>query len=548
MRSFWIRVWLAIVAWGTCSVLEAAPIPTAPIHTNKLKFKIPFHYDAAELTRLGARQIQLHVSRDQGRTWQAYQEVTPDAGKFSFQAAGDGEYWFIVRTLDAKKKLQPAGKFTDPDLRVIVDTKPPTLQLELKQTTPGKAQLLWTASDEHLDLTQLRLEYLQPGSPDWQPVPIVPKAIGQTGWSLPQGGVVAVRGTVADLARNTGSDEVQLRVVPANQAVPRPDAPGLREPVAGSDSSPHDSMALTLPEKFPSSSASHAGVAPGDVLPGDRKPGDPFDVRGETALGNLQTGDGTSAVPPRQDRLVSLKPDHPPVIAGQSREPVPGQEGARQPVTARNRVVNSRRFQIGYKLQDVGPSGVSMVELYITEDDGRTWFHYGADDDKQSPIPVEVPREGIYGFTLGVQNGLGVASDPPQNGDRPAIVVAVDLTPPRLDLLSLEQGRGKNAGKVAIAWKCTDDFLSERPISLFYSPSGQAPWLPIAGPLENTGSYVWSPDPQLVSTFNLRIEARDLAGNLQTADSRQPVVLDLARPTAKITDVESPAADAIPRD
>jgi hypothetical protein len=186
--------------------------------------------------------------------------------------------------------------------------------------------------------------------------------------------------------------------------------------------------------------------------------------------------------------------------------------------------------------------------LYITEDNGATWYRYGADEDRRSPVQVEVPREGIYGFTLGVQNGLGVASDPPQSGDSPAIVVAVDLTPPRLDRLSVEQGRGKNVGKVIITWKCTDEFLSEKPIALFYSASGQAPWIPISGPIENTGSYAWSPDAQIASTAYLRIEARDLAGNLQTAESRQPVVLDLSRPTAKIIDVESPAEDSVPRD
>src|SRR5262249_47737473 len=213
---------------------------------------------------------------------------------------------------------------------------------------------------------------------------------------------------------------------------------------------------------------------------------------------------------------------------------------------ARKRVVNSRKFQIGYKLQDVGPSGVSSVELYITDDNGATWYHYGADEDKCSPFVVEVPREGIYGFALGVQSGAGLASDPPQNGDAPVLVVAVDLTPPRLELLPLEQGRGKDADKLLISWRCSDELLSEKPVSLFFSPTGQAPWLPISEAIENTGSYVWSSDPQVASRFYLRIEARDLAGNVQIVESRQPVVVDLSRPTAKIVDVESSADSGVP--
>ena len=112
----------------------------------------------------------------------------------------------------------------------------------------------------------------------------------------------------------------------------------------------------------------------------------------------------------------------------------------------------------------------------------------------------------------------------------------------------LPRGRGKNANKLLISWKCSDDFLGEKPVSLLYSPTGQAPWLPISGSIENTGSYIWNIDPGVASKFYLRIEARDLAGNLQFVESRQPIVIDLSRPTAKIIDVESPAEHAVPRD
>src|SRR5665213_1853469 len=92
----------------------APPIPTGPIYTKQLSFRIPFHYDSNELSRLGAREIRLYVSRDRGRTWQLDKTVVseqgrfnPDANKFKFQATADGEYWFLVRTLDSKNHLHP---------------------------------------------------------------------------------------------------------------------------------------------------------------------------------------------------------------------------------------------------------------------------------------------------------------------------------------------------------------------------------------------------------------------------------------------------------
>src|SRR5262249_2805842 len=205
-----------------------------------------------------------------------------------------------------------------------------------------------------------------------------------------------------------------------------------------------------------------------------------------------QSAGASPAVITPRNSLVSLKPENAPQIAGQAREAERPPEPAPPPAAGRPRVVSRLKFDIGYKLQDVGPSGVGSVELYITQDNGATWYRYGADNDNQSPIPVEVPREGTYGFALGVRSGAGLASDSPQNGDPPSIVVSVDLTPPRLEMLPLEQGRGKNSNKLLISWKCTDDNLGDKPISIYYSPSAQASWVPVSGPIENSGSYVWA--------------------------------------------------------
>jgi hypothetical protein len=539
MKSLTILGWFAALLLAAHTLLAAAPIPTAPIHTNKLKFRIPFHYDSAELSRLGAREIRLYVSRDRGQTWQQTQAVTPDAGKFNFQAQSDGEYWFIVRTLDAKNHLHPDGNVTDPGLMVIVDTTPPRLELNLLQPAPGKVELRWLASDEHLDPTQLRLEYLQPGAADWQTVSVIPKPSGQTGWTIPQGGVVSVRGSIADFARNITQDQTQLRIAPAGQTVPRQDAPGARQPVAGPDSTPRDNLALTLPEHFPSSSPASQDSPPVETADAARDAGQFGPV--------ASAGIAPVAINPKNS-FVSLKPENRPTIGGQPRDPSSSRVESRLPASVRQRVVGSRKFQIGYKLQDVGPSGVAGIELYITQDNGATWYRFGTDDDNQSPVHVEVPRAGTYGFALGVRSGAGLASDPPQNGDAPAIVVIVDQTPPHLDLLNIEQGRGKNNNKLLIAWKCSDDNLGDRPISLSYSTTGEAPWLAIDSALENSGSYIWTVDPGAVPKFYLRIEARDAAGNVRSVESPEPLVIDLSRPTAKIIDVESPAESGVPRD
>src|SRR5579864_298112 len=83
---------LALVAgmvFTHCPV-EAASLPK-PTFTNKTRFRIPFKFDSTALERMNAREIQLHVSRDHGATWELSQTLTPDGGKFEFQSQVDGE-------------------------------------------------------------------------------------------------------------------------------------------------------------------------------------------------------------------------------------------------------------------------------------------------------------------------------------------------------------------------------------------------------------------------------------------------------------------------
>lgn len=501
-------VLLGLTTIAATSVLEAGPIPTGPVYTNKVRFRIPFRYDPAEMQSLGAKEIRLYVSRDRGGSWQQIQKVSlqavsPELGKFNFQAPSDGEYWFIVRTVDSQNRLHPEGEPMEPGLQVIVDTSLPTLRLELRQPAPGRAQLVWNATDEHLDPTQLKLEYIQPGIANWQTVTVVPKAAGETEWSVPQGGVVAVRGSISDLARNVSQDQTQVQIAPAGQTVPRPATPDSRQPIAYPGQRNGGNLALNMPEQFPANGLAAAPIA--------------------------NTADARNS-------FVS----HQPAAASAAADPAAEeQENSRQEAQGRARLVNSRKFQIGYKLQDVGPSGVSSVDLYITQDDGATWYKYGEDDDNQSPIQVEVPREGTYGFAIGARSGVGLASDPPQPGDKPANVVTVDQTPPRLELLPVQQGRGRTVNKILLQWHFADDNPADKPISLSFSANPQGPWQPITGWYENTGNFVWTIGPGVPSRFYLRLEGRDQAGNVQTVETPQPVLVDLSRPTAKIVDIEA---------
>jgi hypothetical protein len=544
-----MKRWIAL-GCGTLLWLAAQPSgvwagPASAVHTSKAKFRIPFKFDAAEMQSLGAKEVRLYVSRDRGASWQHSQTVAPDAGKFQFQAPAEGEYWFVVRTLDGQNRMHPDSPTMEPGLMVVVDTTAPQIRVELRETAPGRVQLAWAATDANVDVSQLRLEYIQPGQPDWQVVSVVPRAIGQTEWNVPQAGMVAVRAIIGDHAKNTGRSETQLRVSAAPEGV-RSTAPASRQPVAlpapGLGNDLAQSPLANTPLAAPASGLDGTGPAIRERSPVFAQPvstaadGLQAVEPSPPRLSTIPTSDGGTMLlsPAPGSGTVDLSPS---IASGASSRA--GENNGWGVSGRKTRLINSRRFHLGYSIQDVGPSGVGAVEIYATDTDGQRWFRYGEDTDRQSPAVIEVPGEGTYGFALCVRSGAGLSSEPPANGTPPPIVVRVDQTAPTIEIAGVEQGRGGTANRLVVNYRYNDENPGDQPIQISFSATGTDPWQPIQGWGENTGRFVWAVGPNVPARFYLRVEARDAAGNVRSVATNQPVMIDLSRPTARIIDIET---------
>lgn len=258
------------------------------------------------------------------------------------------------------------------------------------------------------------------------------------------------------------------------------------------------------------------------------------------------TGSAKSAPPPAKPRPVASK--KPPVAAERpSRQPPNGsvaiainppigenRETPEQPNDQRPRMVNSRLFELEYDIDEVGPSGIGRVELWGTRDDGRTWRSFALDNDNRSPLLVSVAEEGIYGFRVTVSNGLGLGGKPPRPGDRPEVVIGVDLSKPTARLVSAKQGIDDETGNLIISWQADDRKLADRPVSIFYGEGRAGPWLPVAEGLKNTGRHAWPLDERTPARFYLRLMVRDEAGNVSVHETAEPVEIDRSRPTIRI--------------
>ena len=534
------------------SALAATP---QPIATNKTRFRIPFKIEQAALLRLNARELQLHVSKDGGVSWELAQALPPDGAKFEYQAAGDGEYRFAVKTLDGRNQLHPPVGQYETGLIVIVDTLPPLLDLSLQQLAPGRVQLSWNAADAHLDLSTLKIEYQQPGSSEWEAVEVTPKPTGQIAWNVTQQGQVKVRGTISDTATNVGRGQSQVQIIPVGDPAPKPKP--RRQPIAELDDG-QEQASVIPPLEEPRTVTS----MPGAQLPGPRNlPADDSSYRGPiiTPFGG-DVAAAAPATPPQAatERFVAGNPFKKPEITkdrwgdypeAPPMQPQPGLAASPRPAapmnpaprnTAQHRVVNSRRFQVGYTVDDVGPSGIGAVELFITQDQGRKWWKYGDNPDRRSPFDVEVPQDGEYGFSIRVRSGAGLTNDPPLPGEAPSIVVAVDQTPPTVELLSAQQGQGSSSNRVQVRWRIADEHLASKPIAVYYSPTRNGPWEAVTGWTDDQGGLEWTVAAGMPPQFYVRIVARDVAGNTAKAESPQPILVDLSRPTARIVDVEAP--------
>jgi hypothetical protein len=208
-------------------------------------------------------------------------------------------------------------------------------------------------------------------------------------------------------------------------------------------------------------------------------------------------------------------------------------------------MVNKRRIQLNFKIEDEGPSGISAVEIWTTTDT-RNWQRYKQEINKSPPYFVEVAGEGRYGFTLVARSGVGLSEPPPGPNDQPQIWVEVDETKPVVRLVGVEVGRGADSGNLTVRWTASDNRgLAANPINLSYAPAPEGPWNVIAQGLPNDGRYVWRMGEGIPYQFFVRVEAIDRASNVGHDDTRQAVKVDLSLPKARVIAVEAaPAASA----
>jgi hypothetical protein len=483
----------------SAAVAQAAAARAAepePLYYKSRAFRIPFTVEESDRPRI--KEVQLFVSTDLGQSWKRAIQTTPEQPAFpTFRAPRDAEYWFAVRTLDLKGRLFPTDDAeVVPSMKVVVDTVAPTIELAAMGRRGERAQVRWEVADEHLNLESLVIQYKAEGALDWRQVPIKqPARIGAQEWDAGTAAPLVVRAWVDDRAGNRATADLRLADGIAN---------------APDGGSPDDRAFEPPPPIAPITSGGGGGpsgrfegAAAPDAYAAQDRPFEPGFEDGEPAAEAPRRGDGAGAA------------------AG----------------GPRSLMVGSPRFALQYAVDDAGPDGPALVELWVTRDGGQTWSRQPEDADRRSPYEVDLGGEGTFGMWLVVQSAANMGDPPPRPGDRPQLWVEVDSTPPIVRLDPPRVGKDSALGKVLITWRVTDPHLGARPVLLSYrADRPDAPWTPIGDRLDNTGRYVWTVPPGVPARFHLRIDAVDTLGNRAFAESTAngPILVDRSRPRGRI--------------
>lgn len=511
-------MWLASLVQLLVLMVPAPPSATAwtgasavlpkPIATRQSVFSIPFQIAKADAPNQQAVEVLLYVSANRGARWDLYGRVEPSKGQFLFRAGGDGEYWFLIRTLDRAGQLRPQYN-TNPGLIVVVDTNQPILQLEARRGDAGQVVTRWQLIEPHLDLNSFQIQYRTTSTQPWQPVAFDrarlntanPTQSGEVSWWPNIGtGRVEIRAEATDTAGNIAVTHAQVNyesgpVAATGPAAPPP-SPLLRGPANAPATPP-------TPAEPSTSWRSSPGAPP--------------------AAGSI----ASQIHPPIRNQFIAAQqPAGPPNLNA----PANSFPGGTRP-----RMVNSRMFEINYRVNAPDPATAAKVELWGSLDGGKTWSSFGTDDDGRSPMVVSVKQEGLYGFRIVVPGGT--ASRAPQPGEAPQFWIGVDLTKPTTQILAAEPATGGPSDQMLIRWQAEDRMLAAQPIALLFSTSPGGPWMPIATNLTNTGQHVWTLDSQLPPQLYLRIEVRDEAGNIGVHQTPQPLILHRSQPNVHLRDV-----------
>lgn len=557
---------------------------------NSRNIRIPIEY---KKDRQSIRQVILYVARNGENTWYQEAAVTPDKDDFVYLAKDDGIYWFKMVIEDIRGNREPTDLTRDPpDLKVLIDATPPIVRVTNAKRQGDEITIEWAVDEKFPNDAETKVHFRATDNTRgyWQEVKLPENSRHGVRFRSGTNEPITVKIAVADVAGNR--TEITREFVAAgaptataaaNSSASQEKDKGPLTPISGLGGqsgtaplpppnwepispSPPPSAAPVVPPA-PVTPAAPTGAPP--MLPLAPQPPTSIQPSQQAAQPLPTPAPSAASYPPSSPQpLPTIDPQATSTLTRPIHNPQTTETGTWASPTVevvRAQVINYPRFDIGFDLEQRGPSGISRVDLWVTRDDGRTWRKWSQHDGQGGVVRVVLDvrenlqqLEGSYGFRLVPVSGAGLSEREPVAGDAPELKVILDVTPPHIDLYPPEPDP-QAPDTLILKWKATDRNFGENPITLEWSESPQGPWKPVvaaasepvvqtsaaASPtalrLPNTGHYAWRIPAGVPARVYLKASARDAAGNVKEIVTRQPVLVDLTKPRARINGIVAPA-------
>ncbi len=477
--------WRLVVVCLGCMLMQLplrAQNDTA--YCNRLTFKLPFQIDQTEAARL--REAQLYESSDGRSNWRLISKIGPSETAFPIQVNREGEYWFLLRTIETTGQAFPPNLDRLPAgvqiTKIIVDTTPPRIDFREVSTRGDQVTVSWNIVDETLDQNSIKLDYLN-NTNQWVPLQIRQQARGESILTVPVRGRLELRLSATDSAKNLDS-----RTISVNTS-------------GGGGNNYNDGS--------------------------NRNERDREYNRGTGGSGSYNNNSNDGWGEPAREGAGSGR------RASSSMEETPRNQ-------RETRYVNTESFNVNFNLEQIGPSG-AFIEAYYQAD--NQWTPAGSikvNQEGPGKLKVTLPKEGSYGMLLQVRSGFDNTAKPPRTSTSPEMWICLDKTPPKVVDVQAQAGRDpSNIGKVKITWKASDINMAQQPIKIEYRDmeENDKSWQLVADNQDNNGLYIWNNVPSRGYRFQVRVSAMDKARNWGELNSGE-VIVDVSQPKIRILDID----------
>jgi hypothetical protein len=201
----------AVLPVGTTEIKPRALSAEEEIfHTNLRGFQLPITINPEVKSRV--REVDLYLSRDQGKTWERYARATPEKKAFDFLAGSDGLYYFSIAVIDRDGRQDPADlSRTKVGQKILIDTVKPVVKITSARWVGDEIEVCWKVREKKPDWSTLKLEY-RIGKGNWTALHFEPSGQSSKRIRPDRSGNVGIRMELSDLAGNKGAAK---RRVPA---------------------------------------------------------------------------------------------------------------------------------------------------------------------------------------------------------------------------------------------------------------------------------------------------------------------------------------------